>query len=167
METKRPGGASCQRVGGKLAAARFRGAFEQQPFNPDVIVEPLEVPDDPKRAARVNVEGGRRVRRERNVMGLGERGGAKKAGDPEAAGRVRLKDIHCARLEHPAEVPRVVAVLAGADLQPGGGAIAQQAQSLEIVRGDGLLESAHTFERERFGEGERLFAVVRAVRVDE
>jgi hypothetical protein len=62
-------------------------AVEEHPLDADVVVEPLDVADDAARAARMEVERGRGVRRERDVVGLREGDGAEEAGDAETARR--------------------------------------------------------------------------------
>ena len=56
-----------------------------------------------------------------------------KASDTSAARRVRLKNIDCAGLEHPAEVIRIIAIFAGGDVNAFRRAVANQAETFEIV----------------------------------
>ena len=86
---------------------------------------------------------GAQCSRERHLVASAERVDREQLGDPAAAGDVGLQDVDGAGGEHPLEVGGVVAVLAGRDLHPGRGAVAQQPQALEIVGGDRLLEPAH------------------------
>ena len=108
------------------------------------------------------------VRGELERARLAERGDAQEPGDPLAAGDVGLQAVDRASLEHPLEVRQRVAVLAGSDLHPRRCPVADQAQTLEVVRADRLLEPAHI---EALGglerEPQRLLAAERAVRVDE
>src|SRR5690625_3801069 len=100
-------------------------------------------------------------------MALREGGGVEEAGDPAAAGGICLEDVDCSRLEQPAEVRRGVAILAGGDIHPGGAMVAQQAESGEVVGGDGLLEPGDVvYLPEMVGEGEGLLAGVGAIGID-
>ena len=49
-------------------------------------------------------------------------GSSEEAGDPTAAGRIRLQDIDSARFQHAPEVEGLVAILAGDDSHAGVGA---------------------------------------------
>ena len=129
------------------------------PLDPDVVVEVLEVREVLERGRRVQVDRRAAVQRQRQAMRAAQRADAEELGDPGAAGDVGLEHVDRARFEHPPEVARVVAVLAGRDRHPGRRAVAEQPQALEVVGGDRLLEPAHLrLIAEPLGQPERLLA---------
>ena len=93
------------------------------------------------------------------------RGCLQPAGHAQAARRVRLQDVDCARLEHVPEVPGVEAVLTGGDRL--WNAAAHERETLEIIGRDRLLEVADALLRELLGQANRLLDGVGAVGVDE
>src|SRR5205814_8771946 len=93
--------------------------------------------------------------------------GTEESADAAAASRVGLEDIDRAGLEHAAEVPDVESVFAGGDVHSRWRAIAQQPESVQIVRGNRLLEPAHTVLTKYGCEIEGLLPRVGAVGVHE
>src|SRR5438477_6533506 len=87
--------------------------------------------------------------------------------DAAAAGRVGLEDIDCTGLEHAAEVPDVESVFSGGDVHSRWRAVAQEPEAFQIVRGNRLLEPAHTVFAKHRREIEGLLPRVRAVGVHE
>ena len=75
------------------------------------------------------------------------RGDPQPLGDAAAAGHVGLQAVDGAGRAHPPEVVQVVAVLPGGDV--GGDGVADLAQAVEVVGGDGFLEPAHVRGRPR------------------
>src|SRR6266545_362583 len=147
----------------QFAVLRLRCAGEQHPFDPDVIVEPLEVRERLHRAADVCVQRRRGVCRELDAVRSGKRSRAEEAADPAAAGHVGLEhvdDVHEAQ-----EVGEHVRVLARRDRLRR--AVAEQAQPVDVVGRDRLLEVRHPLLAEGVCEPKRLLPLVRAVRVDE
>ena len=126
------------------ALLRLDGTVKEQALDADVVVEPLEMADVLNRAAGMDVDGRRRMRRQRHGKGVGDRACGEEPADAEAARRVRLKDVDRPCREQAAEVGPVVAVFAGGDLDLDRGPFAHQSQTVEVVRGDRLLTDGAT-----------------------
>ena len=92
---------------------------------------------------------------------------SRKPRDAAAAGGVGLERGDGPGIDHAAEVPGGVAVLAGGDLHAEGGALADLGETGEIVGGDGLFEPGDVLFGERVSELECLRDGVGAVGVDE
>src|SRR5437764_467553 len=98
---------------------------------------------------------------------LDQSGVSQEAGDPPAARDVGLNDVERLRFEEQTEVGWLVTVLSARDLHPGRCAVAQQPQPRHVGAHHRLFEPGDAHLRESVGKRERLFAVVRAVRVHE
>src|SRR5207237_10571110 len=86
---------------------------------------------------------------------------------PAAARQCGVKAVDAAAGDEVAEVGRHVRVLAGGDLEPGGRAVAQEPQALEIGRADRLLVPGDApLAPEAHGPSQGLLALEPAVRVD-
>ena len=107
------------------------------------------------------------MRGERDVEGVAERRRTEESGDPAAPRRVGLEHVDGFRFEHPPEIHRVVAILAGGDSHARRRAVAQQMQALEIVGRDGLLEPRDVGMRKCLCKGERLLPLVGAIGIHE
>ncbi len=150
------------------AVAGIGNAVEQALLDPDVVVEVLEVDEPVERERRMQMDRRTAVQRQRQVVRPAQTVDAQQLGDPSAPGHVGLEHVDGAGLEHPAEVERVIPVLAGGDRHAGGSVVAHGVQALEVLGADRLLEPAHVrLAAEPLGELERLFARVGAVGVDE
>ena len=114
----------------------------------------------------MDVDGGGGVGGERNRMRFSQRGDLHESGDPPAPRRVRLQYIHRSRLEHPAEIEDVIAVLACRDVHARRRPVDEERQPFKVVRGDGLFEPGHSLRRKPLGLRQRQLPRVRPVRVD-
>jgi hypothetical protein len=107
------------------------------------------------------------VARDVELVRVGGARGLEEAGDAAAARDVELEAVDRLRLEQVDGVAQDVDVLARRDVEPARAAVAEQAQALEVGRGDGLLEPAHApLAGEALRPRERLLALEGAVRVD-
>ena len=96
-----------------------------------------------------------------------ERASLEEAGNSGATCSIRLENIDRFGGEHPAKIICVIPIFAGRDVHPGRSAVAQQMETIQIIRGDWLLEPSHTEIREFLRLFQRLFAGVRSVCIHE
>src|SRR5437763_2059873 len=108
-----------------------------------MVVEVLEMPEARHRAAGRDACRRCAVRREVERKGGGERACTQEARDAAAARDIGLQTVDAAVGDEIAEVGRDVRILTGRDLEPGGCAVAQQAQSFEVCRADRFLVPAN------------------------
>ena len=97
----------------------------------------------------------------RQAPGIGKRRGFEESGVATATARISLQHVHGAGLDHAAKIERLVAVLARRDLQTGGRAVAQQAQAIEVVARNRLLEPDDVQGGEFLSEMQGLLARIR------
>ena len=135
-------------------------SIEEHVLDPNVVVEVLHVHQRLERRADGRVDSGRAVQRERHGARTAQRVHAQQLGDARAARDVRLQDVDSAGLEHALEVGQVVAVLTGCHVHLRRGAVADEPQTLEVVRAHRLLQPANPDLGERVGEAQRLLAPV-------
>src|SRR5579875_252884 len=154
-------------VGAQRPAARLQHPVEQKRLNSRVIMEVLEMAKAPHRAASMGVNRWAAVRGELKRTTLAQRRHAQEAGDPLAAGHIRLQAADRPRREHPLEVVKLVAVLASGDVHPRGRTIPQPSQPLKIIGGDRLLKPADVvLLRKALRKPERLRTLERTVGID-
>lgn len=77
----------------EIAVARLRSTIEEEVLDADMVMEPFKVPGGPGRTGEMNVQRGRAMGRQRDVVGLAQGRRDLKTGGPEAARRIRLEDI--------------------------------------------------------------------------
>src|SRR5450759_4729195 len=152
-------------VGPDGPAGRVEGAVEEHRLDPDVVVEPFQVPQVRGGGSDMGVQV--RAAVPGNVQAVGGRDcrDPHPFGDAAAAGDVGLQAVDRAGRAHPAEVVQVVAVFAGGYV--GCDCVADLAEPVEVVGGDGFLEPPHVQVSGGAGDADRLLAVVAAVGVDE
>ena len=107
------------------------------------------------------------MRRERQRTRLTKCRHLKESCDTRAASGIGLQDIDCSGRQHALEVRQIVAIFSSGYLHSAGRAVAQQAQPVEIVGGNWLLEPRHAEVVKSVGKLQRLFSRIRAVGVDE
>src|SRR3954452_11004453 len=90
-----------------------------------------------------------------------------KPADASAARRIGLQNIHRLRLQHLAEVPRRVSILARSDIHPGRRTFPDLAQPGQIVRTYRLLEPSNITGRKLLRKPERLGYRICAVAIKE
>src|SRR5699024_5336208 len=134
-------------------------------LDPDVVVEPLQVP---------YVRGGcghRRVQVRGAVPGDGQlvrlrhRRSTEPLGVPAAPGGVHLQAVHGLGCAHPLEVAHVAAVLSGGDVRLH--LLTHQVQTGEVVGADRFLQPGHAGLGGGTGQADRLLGGVGAVGVGE
>ena len=129
-------------IGPQRAALRLGNAVEEHPLDPDVVVEVLEVPQPLDGAERVRCEiAGAQWAETSSACAFARPDARRKPVIPPQ--RVTSAWRQSTRPTRFAEVGRDVRVLAGRDLEPGRAGVADQAQPLEVVGGDRLLEPRH------------------------
>src|SRR3569833_281557 len=125
------------RARGVISELTRRGrerAVEQLLLHAPVAAEVLEVDELARGSAGMRVQSGGAMRRQRQRAGAAQRIRLEKPGEAERTRRIGLEDVARAVLEHPPEVPPVIAVPARRDRQARGRAFADAAQALEIIR---------------------------------
>src|SRR4051794_32589015 len=100
-------------TGDQQSVLRLRRTLEQHRLDPGVIVEEFDVDQVGAGGAGMGVDGRRGMGGEGSVETSGDGRSRQEAGYAAAAGGIRLQHIDGARLEHGAEVPGRIAVLAG------------------------------------------------------
>src|SRR5581483_11482479 len=101
------------------------------------------------------------------MVRLTKRDGFEETCESGAARSICLEHVDSSCFQHSSEVPRVVSVLTGGDIHSGRSAIANQAQTVDIVGGDRLLEPCNVGVSEDLSLLQGLLAAVGAVGVDE
>ena len=109
----------------------------------------------------------RRMRGERNLKALCQHASIDEASDARAASSISLQYIHGARFQQAAEIILIISVFARGDFHSRGDAIANQPQTFQIVRGNRLFEPGNLELGKSLSHGQRLFASVCSVGVDE
>ena len=111
----------------------LRDSVEQHLLNPDVIVEVFEVGDTRRGTTNVEMKSGSGMSRDRNLKRVRQFGGFHESGNPSAARRIDLKDVHRTGFEHALEIIRIVTILAGRDIHSGRRAVANESKAFEVV----------------------------------
>jgi len=101
------------------------------------------------------------------VLGLAQCGDLHKAGNAATARHVGLQHLDRGQREQAAKIVEVVAILAGSDIQPGGGTRPHQRQPGNIIGADRLLEPSDVVFGKVLGQGQGLFRREGAVGIDE
>ncbi len=153
-------------IRGEHATAGLERPVEQDPLDPLVVVEVLDVDHALHRAAGVRGDRRGAVRGERQVARLAQAIDPQEVRDPAAARHVSLEDVNGAGLEHPLVVGKVPAVLARRDGQPGRSAPPDLGQPGKILRTDRLLEVGDALVAEGLPPQQGLRRRVGAVAVD-
>ena len=130
--------AGCCGMGTHGASLGVQGAVEEHVFNPDVVVEPLQVPQVGYGGCGVDVQVRGAVPGDLQVMRGREGSDPQPFGDAPAAGHVGLQAVDCTASAHPAEVGQVIAVLTGGDIRRDG--VPDLTQAIQIIRSDWFLE---------------------------
>ena len=150
-----------------LAVTGLWSSVEQHVLDPHMIVEPFEVAQPRRSTSGMQMQGGRAVSRQIDVMGLAQCRGLHKAADAAAARHVGLQHIDRGQREQAAKIVEVVTILAGGDVHPGWRALAHQREAGKIIRVHRLFEPPNVVFGNALGQRQSLFGRERAIGIDE
>src|SRR4051794_28215363 len=125
-------------VGRQLASDRNGRSVEEHLLYPNVVVKIFKMTNLLACTSECDVQGWCSMCRERQTVGDTELRRLQESRYPAATGCVSLEDINGPGVYHPPEVVGIVTVLSGRNVHPGGSAVANEMQALEIVRGNRL-----------------------------
>ena len=106
------------------------------------------------------------VRREWNVMCPAERGGGEESADATAACAIRLQYGDRFGIEHGAEVPSRIAILASGDIHAERRSLSDLVEPREMVRANWFFKPPDPVIREAMGKLDGLGYRVGAIRID-